>query len=178
MHDNVIVWRDAIQGRDAVHGLALSPNRPNNVGTSIETDCISVMWTLCSEWNIVGYNIYRKENTSTEFECIASVNRDVNIYVDMDIDDDVIYWYKITAVTELFGLRLESDIGLPVNHYDVTGDGVVDVDDYNMVVNLFGMPGGSSNPLWILYSMCDVNGDYVIDTLDAGLVQAAYGLCP
>jgi len=78
---------------------SLPPSTPKDFAVySAHDGLVIIRWTLNTENNISGYNIYRSVNDTVNFTYLNFVS-DLNYYYDDSLSYDKTYYYKISAVS-------------------------------------------------------------------------------
>ncbi|MFQ5603507.1 MAG: hypothetical protein ACE5HS_09595 [bacterium] len=72
--------------------------RPTGVTVISNLDTVKLSWNFISLNDLVGYRIYRKAQLQQPFQPIELVASEKTTFLDLDVDFDVDYTYKITAV--------------------------------------------------------------------------------
>ncbi|MFC1729109.1 fibronectin type III domain-containing protein [candidate division KSB1 bacterium] len=93
--DNESDWSESIPG---IPQNTQPPNRPQNFSvnaSNIEAPVFRLMWNQNSESDLEGYKIFRGSDSGTVNELIDSTAD--NFYEDLDVDIDMVYYYKILA---------------------------------------------------------------------------------
>lgn len=83
----------------------LYPDPPAMIVVADIEDSVKLSWIINTHSNIIGYNIYRSEIQGQSY---SQINTDLiqdTTYLDLDIQNGLIYYYVITSVNDL---RLES----------------------------------------------------------------------
>lgn len=76
-----------------------APEAPEYISAIGDINCIGISWSMAREYDVTGYNIYRRQQESDPWEKIASINGRASLgYTDKEIVNEVEYQYVITAV--------------------------------------------------------------------------------
>ncbi|MFC1563744.1 beta-propeller fold lactonase family protein [candidate division KSB1 bacterium] len=151
--DNETIYEDiSLTFTTAAAPDTVAPDGPANL-TGVEGNKqLLIWWDSNSEGDLAGYNIYRKRGSGAgDFQLIETLVADT-FYFDGNVDNDVIYWYKITAAdkvvpynesdpSNLISLNPSSPLAVPVpSPFFPNPDQRIRYDEINLVVDNITLP--------------------------------------
>lgn len=136
-------------------GDTTPPNMPTGLGASSNSTTIDLAWTVNSESDIAGYNIYRSTTTGSGYVKVNASLVNTGIYEDKGLSESTTYFYVVTAVdtsgnessystevnatTDVTGTSPTGTVWINELHYDNNGS------DSGEFVEVAGSAGTSLN---------------------------------
>jgi hypothetical protein len=94
----VIVVGQNERGFEILDPVLFPPARPTNVTATQAPSGIALQWDANSDNSVLGYKIYRKGASDSDFSLLMTNNGRVNsVANDVDITTGATYWYYVTA---------------------------------------------------------------------------------
>jgi fibronectin type 3 domain-containing protein len=86
---------------EGVHPLdTIAPWAPDNLKGKTDEQAIHLYWDRNMEPDVKGYNIYRSVDSLGSYKWINEKPVQDTLYKDSDVEDNTIYYYKVTATDE------------------------------------------------------------------------------
>lgn len=79
-------------------GDTTPPSMPTGLGASSSNTTIDLAWTVNSESDIAGYNVYRSTTTGSGYAKVNSSLVNSGVYEDTNLSESTTYFYVVTAV--------------------------------------------------------------------------------
>ncbi|MCP4582581.1 MAG: T9SS type A sorting domain-containing protein, partial [candidate division Zixibacteria bacterium] len=159
------------------------PEAPVNLVGDVDDHTVNLSWDPNTDYDIAGYNVYRRDYNQSDFNLVGSVEHPTTAYSEV-LTIDGIYRYKITAVdaedmeSEGFSNYIDMGIGLiPPGMLRATDDkefkidlswrnpggAISDVQDLNIGVVMADYPDAQSEVVDFLINSGEVSSATVID---------------
>lgn len=104
-----LVWLDEIKAIKAGGGTGNAPAKPSGLIAQGAESRIDLRWKRNTEEDLMGYYLYRSESISGSFSKINPVHHDVHLYSNFLGENDVTYYYYVTAINEDYQESVPSD---------------------------------------------------------------------
>jgi len=72
------------------------PSHPSNLIASASSVAINLSWQD-NATNETGFKVYRSDHYSGAYKPIAELGADVNLYTDINVFPNIIYWYRVSS---------------------------------------------------------------------------------
>lgn len=79
-------------------GDTTPPSKPTGLGASVNNTTIDLAWTVNTESDIAGYNVYRSTTLASGYAKVNAGLVDTGIYADANLSASTTYFYVVTAV--------------------------------------------------------------------------------
>jgi len=97
------------------------PEEPQNPSATGHDSRIDLKWSRNSDPGIIGYNIYRSRQSDGPYQKMNQSSHNLNIYSDFIGENDVLYYYYITALNDDFQESDPSDT-VYASSYEMTDE--------------------------------------------------------
>ena len=120
-----------------------APCTPENFSVEAGDSEVTISWDDCPEPDVANYHIYRAIEMGVMMAHLVGLQGDVTSYVDTDVTNGQIYYYKIAAADEAGNLSNLSDYE---NATPTAVLGTDDADDVQILPEAFSLDQNYPNP--------------------------------
>lgn len=169
---------------DCIGGDNIAPSAPTNLSATTTASNVTLNWTASPESDTAGYNIYRSNTSSSDFQKLNSSPITVLTYTDSSVQADQTYYYHVKAVdssknisnaSNQISVKVQttsanaSNIWINEIHYDNDGS------DQNEAIELAGKASSNLSG-WKLIAYNSTNGQsYKTVTINAVIPDQSNG---